>query len=128
VKATRAGEVLLSVAASGLSGYYDAVGRLPEVEAITPLAGVPVAAFGPDGKPDPNISAGTVAATDDRLGFTMQRQNLLAGRMYNPAATDEVVASLEAAKVLHLHVGSRLPMFLARNSDYTRGKCRTFRI
>ncbi|HJT38014.1 MAG TPA: FtsX-like permease family protein, partial [Actinomycetota bacterium] len=128
VKTTRAGDVLLSVAESGLLGYYDAVGKLPEVSEVAPVAGVPLAALDARGQPDPNITAGTIAATDDRFGFAMQRMNILAGRMYNASAVDEVVASERAAEDLHLRVGSRLPLFVAKNSDYASGSTETFRV
>ena len=48
------------------------------------------------------------AATD--MFSDQDRVTITAGRAVNPAHPDEVVASTRAAALLHLHVGSRLPV------------------
>jgi hypothetical protein len=49
--ASRASDVLVSPAGSGLGGYYGALARLPGVVALAPIVGLSVLPVGPGGRP-----------------------------------------------------------------------------
>ncbi|MCU1426507.1 MAG: hypothetical protein JWL83_507 [Actinomycetia bacterium] len=51
-----------------------------------------------------------LAPTDDNYSRTLDRPILVAGRLPNPNAPDEVFVNERAAKALRLHVGSRIPL------------------
>ncbi|MGH2795507.1 MAG: ABC transporter permease, partial [Actinomycetota bacterium] len=51
-----------------------------------------------------------VASVDDRLGRTMNRFKIVAGRMYDSSRVDEVVVGLGVARALKLKVGSEFPL------------------
>src|SRR6266545_4197168 len=52
LQASKASDVLVSPAGSGLTGYYGALARLPGVSAIAPIAGIQALPAGPKGRPD----------------------------------------------------------------------------
>ncbi len=73
------------------------------------------------GHPDPRAgSLGTVLLAHVQLAATISgglfasqdRVTITAGRRPDPARPDEVVATVDAARLLHLHVGSRLRVAL----------------
>ena len=53
---------------------------------------------------------GLVAPADDRLGRSVARRKLLAGRLPRPDRPDEVTVAFDAAKRQHLRVGSTFPI------------------
>jgi hypothetical protein len=111
--ATRASDLLLSVYGDGVSRYYDAVGKLPEVERYGKAAGVPIIGSKVNGAPDPLLQTNSLAAEDDHTFRTIARPKLLQGRLFNAAAPDEIMMNPLAAKTLHLSVGSRFHAFIA---------------
>src|SRR5437588_12531019 len=62
-----------------------------------------------------NPELNPVAAPDGRYGGVMGRRKLLDGR--RPVRADEVMVSFVVAEARHLHVGSRLTMFLLPVQD-----------
>src|SRR6266516_2706003 len=56
LQASRASDVLVSPKGTGFGGYYDALGRLPEVRVVAPLAGLVVVPFGPGGTADLTVT------------------------------------------------------------------------
>ena len=109
---TKAADLLVSVGGTGLTGYYDAVGKLPGVQAVGALAGIPLAVMDRNGRPVPNSGPIPIATTDARGLFAVQRPKIIAGRMFNPSAPDEAVIDPAAARQLRVQVGERLTMFL----------------
>ncbi len=103
----RASDVLVGPARNGLSGYDDALARLPGVAAIAPIVGLPALPLGPGGK----LGQATVAAPmDGRFGHALEIPKLLAGRQPRPDRPGEVMVDQIAARDLHLRVGSRLEL------------------
>jgi len=108
LQVSKASDVLVSPAGSGLSGYYAAVARLPGVSAIAPVAGIQALPAGPNGRPD--IGATVFAPADGRLGHVLEIPKLLAGRLPLPDRPGEIAVDQIGARALHVHVGSRLAM------------------
>jgi hypothetical protein len=94
---TNGADVLVSAGGTGLNGYYDALGRLPEVESYGVIAGIPLAVFDKSGKPNPTIGPIPNAAVDDRALFRVQRAKIVAGRIFDPNAVDEAVIDPKTA-------------------------------
>ncbi len=105
VAATRDGDVLVSPDTAGLAGFYDDVAHLPEVTALGASAGVGVVALDQAGHPDLANFPLAGASVDGRMGYTIARPNLLAGRLPRPDSATEVLANRAIARHLHLHVG-----------------------
>ena len=66
LQASRAADVLVSPQGTGFGGYYDALGRLPDVRAVAPVAGLSIAPLAPGGTAD--LSSVVVAPADGRFG------------------------------------------------------------
>ena len=111
LQASRASDVLVSPQGTGFGGYYDALGRLPEVRVVAPLAGLVVAPLGPGGTAD--LTATVAAAADGRFGHLTEIPKLLAGRLPRPDRPGEIAVDRIGAQRLHLHVGSALAMVAA---------------
>jgi hypothetical protein len=58
-----------------------------------------------------------LVASPDGLFTEQDRLKIIQGRAANPARADEVVATNEAAAVLHLHVGSRIVVGIERDGQ-----------
>ena len=116
-EATHAADLLVSPGGTGLQGFFADLARQPEVEDSGVIAGVPLAVYNKSGKPDPTSGPVPNALIDDRAGFTVQRAKIIAGRMFDPNAADEVIVDPKAASLIHLHVGSTVPMALATSGD-----------
>jgi len=128
---TNSGDVLVSVPQTGRNGYYEAIGKLPEVLAAGQLQGIQLGTYRSDGSIDPSGFPGApVASVDGKFGFTIQRFKILSGRMLDPAQTFEAVADPETMRVFHLHVGSPFRMFLLESPPDRpiAGRPVTFRI
>jgi hypothetical protein len=108
LQASRASDVLVSPEGTGFGGYYDALGRLPEVRVVAPLAGLVVAPLGPGGTAD--LTATVAAPADGRFGHLTEIPKLLAGRLPRPDRPGEIAVDQIGAQRLHLHVGSALAM------------------
>lgn len=106
--ASHAGQILLSVAGTGLGGAYDEIGSLPEVARSGQGAGVKLARVDATGRAD--FSAQTVASVDGRLGYTVHAPKVLSGRMPDPQEATEAFANRIFAAQHRLTVGSRIRM------------------
>ena len=118
---SRAADLLVSVGGSGLGGFYDALGALPGVESIGKIAGIPLVPLDKKGRPDLNSSPLPNAAVDDHTMISIQRPKIIAGRAPNPAASDEALVDPLGARLLQVHVGSVVPMFLFKTEKLKDG-------
>jgi len=77
--ASKASDVLVSPAGTGLCGYYGALARLPGVAAVAPIVGLSVLPIGPGG----GLVLASVAAAplDRRWGHLLEIPKVLAGRL-----------------------------------------------
>ena len=103
---SNASDLLIAPAGSGFSGYFQALGKLPQVAAIGMVAGLNIEPLNPDGTVD-NV-ANVVAPVDGRFGRTIDVPKLLAGRQPLPDRAGEVAVDQIGARDLHLKVGSTL--------------------
>jgi hypothetical protein len=108
LRASKASDVLLSSPGTGLGGYYDAIGRLPEVAALAPLAGLNVQPLGPGGRP--SMAAAVGAPPDGRFGHLLEIPKVVAGRLPLPDRPGEVAVDQNGAATLHLRVGGTLTL------------------
>src|SRR6266516_4905255 len=116
--ASRASDVRVSPQGTGLGGYYAALGRLPDVRVVAPLAGLSVAPLGPAGTAD--LSSVVVAPADGRFGHLTEIPKLLAGRLPRPDRPGEIAVDQIGAQRLHLHVGSALAMVAVTSQTLPR--------
>lgn len=108
LRASHASNLLISVAGTGLTGFYTALAREPGVARVATAVGLIVLPYRPGGRPD--AAASTVVSADGRLGRVIDVPNMLAGRLPGPDRPGEIAVDQIAAADLHLHVGSVLPM------------------
>jgi hypothetical protein len=92
-----------------ISPDFPGVARLPEVAAADVLVGEPLFRVRPDGQVDRSFPA-PVAGVGDSLFYGVLRHLVRQGRFPRPDRADEAFASVEVARELHLHVGSRLTL------------------
>ena len=92
--------------ATGRTGYYAAVRRLPQVAALSSTALLGMAVLVPHHPPDTN--ANTAASLDRAAGFSLDRVQVLAGRRYNPADPHAVMIDQRMADLTHLRPGGLL--------------------
>ena len=97
-------------------GFVRQLARLPHVAAAAVAVPLTAATLTPSGHPGTVLLAHVqLAATvggPDGLYSSQDRVTITAGRRPDPSRADEVVATQDAAAVLHLHIGSRLPVGL----------------
>ena len=67
--ASKASDVLVSPAGTGLGGYYRALARLPSVTAVAPIVGLSVQPIGPGG---PVLASVAAAPLDHRWGHILE--------------------------------------------------------
>ena len=115
---SRASDVLVAPAGSGVAGFDAAVGTLAGVKASAALVGINAGPVTAEGLQDQNAT--TVASLDGRYGRTVDIPKMLAGRLPSPRAPREVAVSQIGAKQLNLHVGSVLTMGALANSPHPR--------
>src|SRR5207244_108253 len=96
----------------GVSNFYAAVARLPEVAVVAPTAGVDAMVVGRR-----HASLLLKGGTDARLGQVIERPKLTQGRQVNPARPEEVLADRSTAAQLHLHVGDTLHLLAGPSSS-----------
>ena len=109
LRQSAASSVLTGPDGTGLgSGFYPAMGRLPGVTAIAPVVGIQALPVLPGGRTPGD--AVVAAPLDGRYLRQVDRPRLLAGRLPRPGAAGEVAVSQITAGLLHVRVGSRLPM------------------
>jgi hypothetical protein len=101
-------------------GFTAELARLPHVRGVAVAVPLTAATLSPSGQLGtvllahvqivaPVAGAGGLYSAQDRI-------TMLAGRRPDPARPGQVVATPGAAALLHLHVGSRLPVVLIRSS------------
>jgi hypothetical protein len=105
LQASKASDVMVSPAGTGLGGYYRALAKLPGAAGVGAGVGLNIqpAARGEGG------AVGEVSA-DGRLWHRMDVPKVLAGRLPRADRADEIALDQNGAARLHLHVGSTLPM------------------
>ncbi len=87
---------------------FDQLARLPQV-----AEGAPAAFFSVVDPPDASL----VAGPDDRLGRSVGRHKILAGRQPRPDRVDEMMASFTLASQHHLRVGDSFGLSLVAVGD-----------
>jgi hypothetical protein len=113
------------------NGGYDAavvhsIRRIRGVKSVESVAGLAVAPLDPNGAAQRSaveasnevLSYGSV----DGLYFDQDRVAVTKGRMANPDRADEVIMTPDAARLLGVHVGERLPIGVYANTH--RGQSR----
>ena len=104
---SKATDVLVSPANSGLGGDHAALARLPDVAEIAPIVGLEAGPLAPGAT---TATAVVFAPLDSSFGQTVEIPKMLAGRQPQPGRPDEVAIDQIAAADLHLRVGSKLEM------------------
>jgi hypothetical protein len=108
LKTAHAADALISVPLSGIRSFYPEVARLPEVERAGVGGGVNVFYVHPSGAADIRITG--IASVDGRVGWTVDRPNVLSGRLPRRDRPFEIAVNRFLAHQLHLAVGDKLPM------------------
>jgi hypothetical protein len=108
LRASHASDLLVSVAGTGLTGYYGALARQPGVALLARGVGLNVQPADQAGRLD--WAATTEAPAGRVLGHGLDAPRVLAGRLPRPDRAGEVAVDQIAAAALHLHVGSTLDM------------------
>jgi ABC-type antimicrobial peptide transport system permease subunit len=116
---SRASDVLVSPAGSGVVGFDAAVGTLPGVAASAALVGINAGPLNANGTLE-DQAATTFASLDGRAGRTVDIPKMLAGRLPSPNAPREVAVNQIGAQQLNLHVGSVLTLGAEANSPHPR--------
>jgi len=99
-------------------GLVNRLARLPHVRSAEEGEQITAAALTPAGKIKTILETQVeLVASPDGLFTDQDRLKITQGRAANPARADEVVATNEAAAVLHLHVGQRIPVGIAPDND-----------
>jgi hypothetical protein len=99
-------------------GLAHAMARLPHVRSAEEGEQITAATLTPGGRIKTILETQVeLIASPDGLFSDQDRLKITQGRAANPARADEVVATNEAAAVLHLHVGSRIPVGIGRDND-----------
>lgn len=96
------------------------IARLPYVTRIESEVGYEAEEVGPTGRPVQSaITSGLkqvgLYSSVDGLFFKMDRLVVLSGRMPNPARANEVAVTPDAARLLHVHLGSQLAIGVVGN-------------
>lgn len=103
-----AADVLISPEVTGTSGFYAAVGKLPQVDVSAPSAACLAFAL-PGDTPEDSMFPG-VAAMDARAYHDIERPKVLAGRVPRPDRADEAFANERLARILQLTPGERIDL------------------
>ena len=113
LRASHASDLLVSVAGTGLPGYYAALARQPGIALVAPAVGLNVQPVTHAGRLD--LATATATPADGRLGRTLDVPKVLAGRLPQAGRPGEIAVDQIGAARLHLHVGSTLPMVALPN-------------
>ena len=113
LRASRASDLLVAAAGSGLGGYYAALARQPGVARVAAVAGLGLVPVSQGGRLDQ--AASVMAPVDQRLGRTLDVPKLLAGRLPDPARPGEVAVDQIAAASLHVRTGATLNLAAVPN-------------
>ena len=108
-------------------GFVRQLAQLPHVAGAAVAVPLTAATLTPSGRPATVLLAHVqLAATVGGPGglyFGQDRVTITAGRRPDPARADEVMATQDAAALLHLHIGSRLLVgLISSNSGSLRGR------
>jgi hypothetical protein len=103
--ASKASDVLVSPAGTGLGGYYRALAKLPDVAGVAAGVGLNIE---PAGRGEGG-AVGEVSA-DGKLWHQVEIPKMLAGRLPRADRPGEIALDQNGAALLHLHVGSTLRM------------------
>ena len=112
LRSAHAADVLISPTGTGLTGFYDKVAQLPEVDALVPLAGLNL--FTADSQARGIVGLGS---PDPRLATSIERLKITSGRLYDPTRAEEAVADRTMARALHLQVGQTLELKVPASSE-----------
>jgi ABC-type lipoprotein release transport system permease subunit len=94
--------------------------RLPRVRSAEEGEQITAATLTPGGRVQTILETQVeLVASPDGLFTDQDRLKIIQGRAADPARASEVVATNEAAAVLHLHVGSRIPVGIQRDGSQT---------
>ena len=127
-RSINAPDVLISPNGTGLTGYSNALRRLPNVRDVAkvvllntgfeggagagyvggagPKQSVAFVRIGHHDLTDLNLAAGF----DDHMAITMDRPKLLEGRLFDPSRPDEALVDFQLASQYQLHPGSRFEL------------------
>ena len=100
-----AAQVDLLTADSGLTGYYAALARLPQVAAISTEVSYQMALTVHHGVPE---LANAVSSPDGALGVSANRVKILQGQMFGPRAAGQAVIDPQLASQQRLRPGGTL--------------------
>ena len=99
-------------------GLVNSLARLPHVRSAEEGEQINAATLTPGGKVQTVLETQVeLVASPNGLFTDQDRLKIIKGRAADPARADEVVATNEAASVLHLHVGQRIPVGIVRSSS-----------
>jgi FtsX-like permease family len=102
---------LLPQASTPDPGLVGKLGRLPHVRSAEEGQQINAVTLTPGGRIQTVLETQVeLVASPDGLFTDQDRLKITRGRAADPARADEVVATNEAASVLHLHVGERIPV------------------
>jgi hypothetical protein len=96
----------------GTAGLTGKLARLPHVQHVADAPSLLVIPLGPNGKALPsafNDNDVTELGSIGGMYFSQDRVTVAQGRMANPASTDEMVATAEAAQLSGWHLGETVP-------------------
>ncbi len=103
-------------------GLISEIARLPHVRNVQGSAYFNAATLGSSGQVATLLMTQVeLVASTDGLFTSQDRLVMTQGRPANPARVDEVVATTEAAAVLHLHVGSHVLVGIVPNGAQNAG-------
>src|ERR1700735_5114693 len=98
-------------------GLVNRRARLPHVRSAEEGEQINAATLTPRGKVQTVLETQVeLVASPNGLFTDQDRLKIIKGRAADPARADEVVATNEAASVLHLHVGERIPVGIVCSS------------
>lgn len=117
IRASGASDVQFAAFSGGRDGYYAQVAREwgDDIVTMSVVAGLPLAPLGQGGEIDFASSGNALAPVDPRVGFTVDRPQLVTGRLPALDAPDEAMVNEPLAELLGLRVGSTLPMGVLRS-------------
>jgi len=110
LQAAKASDLLVTQARTGYRGYYPALAHLPGAAVVAPGVGLNVQPAGRD-----QGGAVVEVAADDRLWHQVDIPKVLAGRLPRADRAGEIAVDQNGAALLHLRVGSTLPMVALPN-------------
>jgi putative ABC transport system permease protein len=118
---------------TGLTGYYAALGRLPQVAAISTQVYYQMGLPGRGGMPELVNVLNVWSSPHGTLGVSADRVKIVQGQMYRPRAAGQAVIDPQLAALEHLRPGGTLrllgiPNDAAGNPDLGRAIPLAFRV